>query len=198
MAAKPMGLRTQVQRIVDSKRRVTRLRAVSSRCDEHRRRGRVATGDIRDRIASLDSTVRVRGGDLRAESVRRFWPVEAASLSRSRDAASPVHRSPNTPDRPDSARTRRWPTTQKADPKVGLPKSCLHNSVELRGLEPLTPCMPCRCATSCATAPRSCDHALLRATVIVAQIGPDALIAPPHETRLSARARAPQSGPSCG
>ncbi len=28
--------------------------------------------------------------------------------------------------------------------------------VELRGLEPLTPCMPCRCATSCATAPYSC------------------------------------------
>jgi hypothetical protein len=27
--------------------------------------------------------------------------------------------------------------------------------VELRGLEPLTPCMPCRCATSCATAPSS-------------------------------------------
>ncbi len=27
--------------------------------------------------------------------------------------------------------------------------------VELRGLEPLTPCMPCRCATSCATAPRT-------------------------------------------
>ncbi len=26
-------------------------------------------------------------------------------------------------------------------------------NVELRGLEPLTPCMPCRCATSCATAP---------------------------------------------
>jgi hypothetical protein len=26
-------------------------------------------------------------------------------------------------------------------------------SVELRGFEPLTPCMPCRCATSCATAP---------------------------------------------
>ena len=25
--------------------------------------------------------------------------------------------------------------------------------MELRGLEPLTPCMPCRCATSCATAP---------------------------------------------
>jgi hypothetical protein len=28
----------------------------------------------------------------------------------------------------------------------------IHN-VELRGLEPLTPCMPCRCATSCAIAP---------------------------------------------
>src|SRR5436309_12418057 len=26
--------------------------------------------------------------------------------------------------------------------------------VELRGLEPLTPCMPCKCATNCATAPR--------------------------------------------
>src|ERR1700710_1417702 len=25
--------------------------------------------------------------------------------------------------------------------------------VELRGFEPLTPCMPCKCATSCATAP---------------------------------------------
>lgn len=27
--------------------------------------------------------------------------------------------------------------------------------VDLRGLEPLTPCMPCRCATSCATGPSS-------------------------------------------
>jgi hypothetical protein len=27
--------------------------------------------------------------------------------------------------------------------------------VELRGLEPLTPCMPCKCATSCATAPKA-------------------------------------------
>ena len=25
--------------------------------------------------------------------------------------------------------------------------------VDLRGFEPLTPCMPCRCATSCATGP---------------------------------------------
>lgn len=28
-----------------------------------------------------------------------------------------------------------------------------HHMVDLRGLEPLTPCMPCRCATSCATDP---------------------------------------------
>ncbi len=36
---------------------------------------------------------------------------------------------------------------------------CLSDLVELRGLEPLTPCMPCRCATSCATAPNRCPHA---------------------------------------
>ena len=35
------------------------------------------------------------------------------------------------------------------------------SSVELRGLEPLTPCMPCRCATSCATAP-NCPAKLSR------------------------------------
>lgn len=31
--------------------------------------------------------------------------------------------------------------------------SIFSSYVELRGLEPLTPCMPCRCATSCAIAP---------------------------------------------
>ncbi len=31
--------------------------------------------------------------------------------------------------------------------------SSLVRAVDLRGLEPLTPCMPCRCATSCATGP---------------------------------------------
>ncbi len=39
--------------------------------------------------------------------------------------------------------------------------------VELRGLEPLTPCMPCRCATNCATAPRPCGHLPRRASAIV-------------------------------
>jgi hypothetical protein len=38
----------------------------------------------------------------------------------------------------------------------------LFSSVELRGLEPLTPCMPCRCATSCATAPFPVSTVLLR------------------------------------
>ena len=33
------------------------------------------------------------------------------------------------------------------------PKATRTGLVELRGLEPLTLCMPCRCATSCATAP---------------------------------------------
>ena len=33
--------------------------------------------------------------------------------------------------------------------------SSTSNLVDLRGLEPLTPCMPCRCATSCATDPYS-------------------------------------------
>jgi site-specific DNA recombinase len=40
--------------------------------------------------------------------------------------------------------------------------------VELRGFEPLTPCMPCKCATSCATAPgvgRPMEGAPRRATV---------------------------------
>jgi site-specific DNA recombinase len=31
--------------------------------------------------------------------------------------------------------------------------SSMTTLVELRGFEPLTPCMPCKCATSCATAP---------------------------------------------
>ena len=35
-------------------------------------------------------------------------------------------------------------------------------SVELRGLEPLTLCMPCRCATSCATAPTSSPSVVLK------------------------------------
>ena len=39
--------------------------------------------------------------------------------------------------------------TQTGD-VVGLNNDLL---VDLRGLEPLTPCMPCRCATSCATGP---------------------------------------------
>ncbi len=33
--------------------------------------------------------------------------------------------------------------------------SSLVRAVDLRGLEPLTPCMPCRCATSCATGPEA-------------------------------------------
>ena len=47
------------------------------------------------------------------------------------------------------------------DVKGRLPREPAFASVELRGLEPLTPSMPWRCATSCATAPPPDD---LRAT----------------------------------
>ena len=42
------------------------------------------------------------------------------------------------------------PTTSDVKLVGGLRKTDL---VDLRGLEPLTPCMPCRCATNCATGP---------------------------------------------
>src|SRR3712207_4774535 len=41
-------------------------------------------------------------------------------------------------------------TTREAPPRGAT----LLSLVDLRGFEPLTPCMPCRCATSCATGPR--------------------------------------------
>lgn len=58
------------------------------------------------------------------------------------------------------AQARGGETTQP-EPDTNLPRhqtgqvSNFSTYVELRGLEPLTPCMPCRCATSCATAPNS-------------------------------------------
>lgn len=49
---------------------------------------------------------------------------------------------------PDATGIRRRPKRRKPPPKRRLSLW-----VDLRGLEPLTPCMPCRCATSCATGP---------------------------------------------
>ena len=43
--------------------------------------------------------------------------------------------------------------TKKVAPPNG--EATFSYEVELRGLEPLTLCMPCRCATSYATAPRT-------------------------------------------
>ena len=49
--------------------------------------------------------------------------------------------------------------TTEPSPDAKLPRhqtgqvSNFSTYVDLRGLEPLTPCMPCRCATSCATGP---------------------------------------------
>ncbi len=56
------------------------------------------------------------------------------------------------------AQEHRGETPQPA-PDAKLPRhqagqvSNFSTYVDLRGLEPLTPCMPCRCATSCATGP---------------------------------------------
>src|SRR5690606_30809565 len=47
---------------------------------------------------------------------------------------------------------RRKPPLPRAVRGPGRPWTMIW--VELGGLEPPTPCMPCRCATSCATAPR--------------------------------------------
>ena len=53
--------------------------------------------------------------------------------------------------------TRRRPDMRTAAPQVSYAwksgQVLSQHFVELRGFEPLTPCMPCRCATSCATAP---------------------------------------------
>ncbi len=48
------------------------------------------------------------------------------------------------------------PLRQSSNHSSALTQSiCLSKDtvVELRGFEPLTPCMPCKCATNCATAP---------------------------------------------
>src|SRR5881396_576327 len=43
---------------------------------------------------------------------------------------------------------------QQSSARDRIPLLICRNFVELRGFEPLTPSMPWRCATSCATAPR--------------------------------------------
>ena len=48
------------------------------------------------------------------------------------------------------------PATAKTElPRHQARQFCLSNYVEHIGLEPMTPCMPCKCATSCANAPYS-------------------------------------------
>ena len=76
---------------------------------------------------------------------RTFW--------RGRKAGRP---SPRRNMAPPAKRVRRRATGNAPEmqmPTRGNPQR-IGTAVELRGLEPLTPCMPCRCATSCATAPR--------------------------------------------
>ena len=44
--------------------------------------------------------------------------------------------------------------------------------MDLRGFEPLTPCMPCRCATNCATDPHG-SRANARPTTLLFYTSPD-------------------------
>lgn len=41
----------------------------------------------------------------------------------------------------------------KNAPRINMRSVSPSQRVEIRGLEPLTPCMPCKCATSCAISP---------------------------------------------
>src|SRR4029079_15988255 len=50
-------------------------------------------------------------------------------------------------------RTQRLVPPNEESHQGTFASTCGPDLVELRGLEPLTPCMPCRCATNCATAP---------------------------------------------
>ena len=69
----------------------------------------------------------------------------SAALDRSRQllAATGAENEETDPEGSVSAWSLRTQRVQVSNPLL----------VELRGLEPLTLCMPCRCATSCATAP---------------------------------------------
>ncbi len=86
-------------------------------------------------------------GEPTVESVRRtpfFEAVQTAEVLPARNApAQPTDAAQNVKE-PDGLGHR-------VLSRVG--GSNLPLLVELRGLEPLTLCMPCRCATSCATAP---------------------------------------------
>ena len=76
------------------------------------------------------------------------WMPIGRRRHRNRFSAAPFcHSSPPI----EAARNR--PATKKSAGTMVVPADL---PVELRGLEPLTPCMPCRCATSCATAPDCC------------------------------------------
>lgn len=62
-----------------------------------------------------------------------------------------LSRSPSSPSAdPRQPWAKRTWAKRKEPPSRAVPFLI---PVELRGFEPLTPCMPCRCATNCATAP---------------------------------------------
>jgi site-specific DNA recombinase len=71
------------------------------------------------------------------------------------DRVVPVYRIPQPRTNPDTAHTNKALTS--GNPPVRATKEgvrAMTNLVELTGFEPVTPALPVRCATSCATAPK--------------------------------------------
>ncbi len=113
---------------------------------------------------STTAASRVRRG---ASKTRRITPASMtrfATRQRALDSGRHCFASAND-DAINAERTRhtggaRITTVQSKEKRRGDHLGVHHASgsnieplVELMGLEPTTPCMPCRCATSCATAP---------------------------------------------
>ena len=117
-------------------------RTASGKLQAARCKLRAASCSIFRRSADPRSWTRGSSQDERRHVARRRCVVSTQRTPHG--ALDMVHSTPS------ALHTERTPHSERArSDDRALPR------VELRGLEPLTPCMPCRCATSCATAPRT-------------------------------------------
>ena len=121
-----------------------------------RRAGRLPISPRRHRRATTTGS---SAADASVEGVDAA--AAAISGSDSSDASAPLIALLSTPTTRTRARSFMSPRYDTAG-RGGLFRLPASNTkppvargflVDLRGLEPLTPCMPCRCATSCATGP---------------------------------------------
>src|SRR5690606_8554427 len=105
---------------------------------QHREEGGVAG-------AADDARQEGRQRDVAEPEGHLPWPTAHASLlsGPGRSAA---------PGRPIPVGRPAGPDSEKAASRVW--ETAFSSTVELRGFEPLTPSMPWRCATNCATAPK--------------------------------------------